>query len=134
MQVLHYADEVRAFDEVPVGDTAVKEPELKLAVQLVEQIATEDFEPQKYEDEVRKRYLEAIQRKAEGQEFVLPAVEEPRPQVIDLMEALKASLAKAGKPAGEMAKATKTAKAAEAPSRTARLAPAAKRAAGGRGR
>jgi DNA end-binding protein Ku len=92
MQQLLYADEVRSFAEVPVGDAEVKEPELKLAVQLVEQIASDEFHPENYTDEVRKRYLEAIQRKVEGQE-VTTAPEAPRAQIIDLMEALKASLA-----------------------------------------
>jgi DNA end-binding protein Ku len=92
MQQLLYADEVRSFSEVPVGDAEVKEPELKLAVQLVEQIASDEFHPENYADEVRKRYLEAIQRKVEGQE-ITTAPEAPRAQIIDLMEALKASLA-----------------------------------------
>ena len=68
MQTLHYADEVRQIAEVPLGDAEVKDSELKLAVQLVEQIATDEFQPENYEDEVRKRYHEAIQRKVEGQE------------------------------------------------------------------
>ncbi len=96
MQVLHYADEVRAFDEVPLGDAAVKDSELKLAVQLIDQISVEDFNPGAYEDEVKKRYQEAIQRKVEGQEITATAPEAPRGQIIDLMEALKASLAKSG--------------------------------------
>ena len=100
MQVLHYADEVRPFAEVPVGDAAVKDAELKLAVQLIEQIATDEFHPENYEDEVRARYHEAIQRKVEGQEVTAAAPEQPRGQIIDLMEALKASLAaKGGAPA-----------------------------------
>jgi len=94
MQQLLYADEVRPFSEVPVGDTEVKEGELKLAVQLVNQIASDEFRPQNYEDEVRKRYQEAIQRKVEGQEITAAAPEQPKAQIIDLMEALKASLAK----------------------------------------
>jgi len=97
MQVLHYADEVRSFDEVPVGDTVVKDAELKLAVQLVEQIASDEFHPEAYEDDVRKRYQEAIQRKVEGQEVTASAPEQPRAQIIDLMEALKASVAAAKK-------------------------------------
>jgi DNA end-binding protein Ku len=97
MQQLLYGDEVRPFSEVPVGDADVKEPELKLAVQLVEQIAADEFHPEHYEDEVRKRYHEAIQRKIEGQE-VTAAPEAPRAQIIDLMEALKASLAQKGGP------------------------------------
>ncbi len=96
MQVLRYADEVRSFDEIPVGDVTIKEPELKLAIQLVEQIASETFNPQAYEDEVRKRIQEAIQRKVDGQEVTSAPPEAPRAQIIDLMAALKASLAAKG--------------------------------------
>ena len=92
MQVLLYADEVRPFDEVPVGDTVVKDAELKLAIQLIDQIATEEFHPESYEDEVRKRYNAAIQEKVQGREITAIAPEEPKAQIIDLMEALKASL------------------------------------------
>jgi DNA end-binding protein Ku len=92
MQQLLYKDEVRPFSEVPVEDAEVKETELKLAVQLVEQIAADEFRPENYEDEVRKRYHEAIQKKVEGQE-ITAATEAPRAQIVDLMEALKASLA-----------------------------------------
>jgi DNA end-binding protein Ku len=92
MQQLLYADEVRSISEVPVGDAELKDNELKLAVQLVEQIAVDDFHPENYEDEVKKRYQEAIRRKIEGQE-ITAAPEQPKAQIIDLMEALKASLA-----------------------------------------
>jgi DNA end-binding protein Ku len=92
MQQLLYADEVRPISEVPVGDAEVKESELKLALQLVEQIASDEFKPEHYEDEVRKRTRAAIQRKVEGQEIAV-APEQPRAQIIDIMEALKASLA-----------------------------------------
>ena len=71
MQTLHYADEVRQIDEVPLGDAQIKDPELKLAVQLVDQISSEEFRPENYEDEVRKRYHEAIQRKVDGQEIAV---------------------------------------------------------------
>jgi DNA end-binding protein Ku len=97
MQQLLYADEVKPISEVPVGDADIKEPELKLAMQLIDQIASDEFHPEHYEDEVRKRYHEAIQRKIEGQE-VTAAPEAPRAQIIDLMEALKASLAQKGGP------------------------------------
>jgi DNA end-binding protein Ku len=101
MQTLLYADEVRPFSEVPIGDAAVKEPELKLAMQLIDQIAADEFHPENYEDEVKKRYQAAIQRKVEGQEITAAPAEQPRAQIVDLMEALKASLAgKAAKPAG----------------------------------
>jgi DNA end-binding protein Ku len=94
MQQLLYADEVRPMSEVPMGEGEVKEPELNLAVQLVNQISTEDFKPEAYEDEVRKRTLDLIQKKVEGQDVSLAPPEPARSQVIDLMEALKASLAK----------------------------------------
>jgi DNA end-binding protein Ku len=109
MQTLLYADEVRKIDEVPLGDAQIKDSELKLAVQLVDQISSEEFRPENYEDEVRKRYHEAIQRKVEGQEVTAVAPEQPRAQIIDLMEALKASLAgkaKAAEPAESKAKAS----------------------------
>lgn len=135
MQVLHYADEVRPISEVPIGETAVKEAELKLAVQLVEQIAAEEFRPDQYEDGVRKRYLEAIQRKVEGQEVASAPTEEQPAQIIDLMEALKASLARGGAGAGRKTAAvaadTKTARRAE--ERDERPVRA-RRVAGGKGR
>jgi DNA end-binding protein Ku len=111
MQTLHYADEVRPFSEVPVGDAVVKEPELKLAVQLVDQIAADEFHPESYEDDVRKRYQEAIQRKVDGQEVTATAPEQPRAQIVDLMEALKASLA------GKAARGTAAKEPASAPAR-----------------
>lgn len=92
MQQLLYADEVRPISEVPIEDAEVKPTELKLAVQIIEQIARDEFHPESYEDEVRKRYQEAIQKKIEGQE-ITAAPEAPKAQIIDLMEALKASLA-----------------------------------------
>ena len=57
---------------------------------------SEQFRPQAYEDNVRKRMLEQIQRKVEGHEITDEPTEAPETQIIDLMEALKASLAKGG--------------------------------------
>jgi len=112
MEQLRYADEVRDFSEVPLEQGEVAKPELKLAMQLVEQSAAESFEPQKYHDEVREQMLEMIQRKVEGEEITAaPAAQAAQPQIIDLMSALKASLADEGrKPA---ARATKKKAAAE---------------------
>jgi len=92
MQQLLYGDEVRPISEVPIGDAELTDSELQLAEQLIEQIASDEFHPEHYEDEVKKRYLEAIQKKVEGQE-ITAAPEAPKAQIIDLMEALKASLA-----------------------------------------
>jgi DNA end-binding protein Ku len=97
MQQLRYAHEIRAITEVPLGTAEINEKELKLAVQLVEQIAADEFVPENYEDEVRKRIEEAITAKVEGQEITAGPAEEPRAKVIDLMEALKASLGSSAK-------------------------------------
>ncbi|MCK6461569.1 MAG: Ku protein [Planctomycetes bacterium] len=92
MQQLHYAHEIRAISEVPVGEAKVLDAELKLATQLVEQIASEEFKPGQYKDEVRARIEEAIRKKVEGQEVTAEPASEPVAKIIDLMEALKASL------------------------------------------
>jgi len=92
MQQLRYAEEVRAFDEVPLGDAAIKAGELKLALQIVEQAVSDKFKPDAYEDEVKQRVETLIQKKIDGQEITAEPTEEPKAQVIDLMEALKASL------------------------------------------
>lgn len=92
MQQLRYADEIKALSEVPIGEAEVKPAELKLALQIVEQGQSNQFKPEEYEDEVRKRILALVQRKMEGQEITVQPAERPKAQVIDLMEALKASL------------------------------------------
>lgn len=93
LEQLHYAHEVRDIADVPSGEGEVADAELGLAVQLIEQIASEDFDPSKYEDEVGQRMLAAIERKvADGTEITAPVEEETTAKVIDLMAALKASV------------------------------------------
>ncbi len=102
MQQLLYADEVRSFKEVGLPDKpALRDAELKLAEQLVEQISSQTFDPSQYEDEVKKRIQADIQKKVEGQEIEVSEPTEQPAQIIDLMEALKASLgaAKGKRPA-----------------------------------
>jgi DNA end-binding protein Ku len=99
MEQLHYPDELRAFSEVPIEDATVKPAELKLATQLVEQAASDEFKPELYKDEVRERMLALIQRKVEGEDITLAPTAEPEHKIIDIMEALKASLAAGKKPA-----------------------------------
>ena len=96
MEQLHYASEIRPAGEVPLGEGEVKPAELALAKQLIEQSATDEFHPEAYSDHVRDRVLEAIQQKVEGQEITAQPAEETGGKIIDLMEALKASLAKGG--------------------------------------
>jgi DNA end-binding protein Ku len=95
MQQLLYAGEVRALRDVDIPKTDVKPQELKLAQQLIEQQSSDKFDPKLYTDEVRTRIEAAIQKKVEGQE-ITAATEQPESggQVIDLMEALRASLEK----------------------------------------
>jgi DNA end-binding protein Ku len=114
MQQLRYADEVKPMGEVPLDETPVSDRELDLAMKLIDQIASDQFEPEKYEDEVRKRTLELIEQKVAGQDIVAAPVEAPQAKVIDLMEALKASLAgKAGPPQKAAASAAEAAPAEE---------------------
>jgi len=92
MQQLYYANEVRTIDELDLGEPIVKDNELKMAVQLAEMGAADEFHPENYRDEVADRVRALIQKKIDGEEITASDVEEPRAQVIDLMEALKASL------------------------------------------
>ncbi len=89
---LRYAQEVKPWEEVPIPDLPeLKAAEIGLAKQIIQQIAHETFDPKKYKDEVSERMMDLIQKKVEGQEITL-APEAPAGKVIDLMEALKASL------------------------------------------
>ena len=92
MQQLYYPNEIRAIDELDLGDAEIKENELKMAVQLAEMSASDTFHPEMYRDEVAERVRALIQRKVEGEEITSAYVEQPRAQVIDLMEALRKSL------------------------------------------
>ncbi|HET9471499.1 MAG TPA: Ku protein [Usitatibacter sp.] len=92
MQQLLYAGEVRPIDEIEIPQTEVKDVELKLAKQLIEAQAADAFDPGAYADEVAKRIEAAIQKKVEGQEISMSEAPQGGGQVIDLMEALRASL------------------------------------------
>jgi DNA end-binding protein Ku len=94
MQQLLYAGEVRSIKDIDIPKTDVRDAELKLAQQLIEQQASAAFDPSAYTDDVRARIEAAVQKKVEGQEITLAAAPEPGAQVIDLMEALRASLEK----------------------------------------
>ena len=105
MQQLLYAPEVRSISEIGIEDASVRDNELALAKQLIGQISSKAFDPTQYEDEVKKRIEAAVQRKVEGEEIAIsPSAPETGAQVIDLMEALRASLDKtAGKRAAPKA-------------------------------
>ena len=107
MQQLLYAAEVRSINDLDIPKTEVKPAELKLAQQLIEQQTTDKFDPASYTDEVRARIEAAVQKKVEGQEITMAEEPQQGAQVIDLMEALKASLEK--KPAKQVQPAAKPA-------------------------
>ena len=123
MQQLYYGEEVRGFDQVPLEETSIKDSELELAVQLVEQIAKETFDPKAYRDEVRDQIWGLIESKIEGQEIVAAMPEEPKAQIIDLMEALKASLGESeGSEGTEQRKAAKASRTGSAKKSTKKKA------------
>ncbi|MGH8514809.1 MAG: Ku protein [Gammaproteobacteria bacterium] len=103
MQQLLYAAEVCSMNDVDIPKTDVKPAELKLAQQIIEQQSTDKFDPSTYTDDVRTRIEAAIQKKVEGQEITMTEAPQEGAQVIDLMEALRASLEK--KPAKPAVKA-----------------------------
>jgi DNA end-binding protein Ku len=117
MEQLRYADEVRSIKDVPIEKIELKKNEIDLAVQLIQQQAGAEFQPEKYEDEVKKRILDQIERKVQGKEITAEPTEAPQTQIIDLMEALKASLAKGKGPAGAERKPAKRAEAGEKPAK-----------------
>jgi DNA end-binding protein Ku len=125
MQQLLYAAEVRPIAELEIPKTEVRAAELKLAQQLIDQQATDSFDPAAYKDDVKARVEAAIAKKVEGQEIAL-AEEAPAAgaQVIDLMEALRASLGKRAPavPAAAEAKARKEPKRAAQPATSAKRA------------
>ncbi len=132
MQQLLYAGEVRSMKEVEIPRTEVKDAELKLAKQLIDAQSSEKFDPAAYTDEVAKRIRAAVEKKVEGQEITLTDSPEGGAQVIDLMDALRASLERRGaapaKKAAEPAAEPAAPKARKPPKKAqAEAAPAARK-------
>ncbi|HEY0336518.1 MAG TPA: Ku protein [Burkholderiales bacterium] len=126
MQQLLYGDEVRSMKDIEIPNTEVKDAELKLAQQLIEQQASDTFDPSAYTDDVRTRIEAAVQKKVEGQEITMAeAPAAASAQVIDLMEALRASLEKKPPAKGREPQAETR----KPPKRAQPAAPAAKKAA-----
>lgn len=145
MQQLLYAGEVRALKDLEIPHTDVKPQELKLAEMLIEQQSNDAFDPAQYKDDVAARIEAAVQKKVEGQEITLTDAPQPTGQVIDLMEALRASLEKKtprksapAAPAAAASAAPKSAASARKPAKRAQAvaaapAPAARKVARGKG-
>jgi len=103
LHTMYFADEVRDFSEVGKGEAAtLKEGELGLALRLIEDLSHEEFKPEQYQDDYRQRVLDLVNSKVEGKEVTTVAPEAHRAQVIDLMDALKQSLAKRAGSRAEM--------------------------------
>ena len=95
MQQLHFSADVRSSSEIEVPAPDVKPAELKLAQQLIAQQTSDKFDPAAYTDELHARIEAAIQKKVEGMEISVSEIApEGGGKVIDLMEALRASLEK----------------------------------------
>lgn len=141
LQQLRYAEEVRSLVDLDIPQADVSKAELQLALQLVEQIAADEFDPTQFEDEEKARVLAAIDEKVKGKQIVASSRAEDGAadsgQVIDLMDALRASLggkrpaAAAGKPSNVTALKTVPArKAAKRVAAEPEAAPTRKRAKG----
>ncbi len=94
--ILHevfYANEVRSFDDVETGGAFdFKAVELELAEKLIEQLEQPKFDPSKFQDSYAERVQAAVEKKVAGEEMVV-SKEAPKAQIIDLLEALKRSVA-----------------------------------------
>ena len=124
LHTMYFADEVRAFTDVDKGESAkINDGELDLAIKLIDGLAADDFDPARYKDAYRERVMEMLRKKAEGQELAAAPAPAQRRQVIDLMEALKESLA-ARKPPTKVGRKPEAA--------PARAVASAKKAAGGK--
>jgi DNA end-binding protein Ku len=112
LETMHWPDEIReaSFEELD-KDVDIKDAEVKMARQLIQQLSTE-FRPEEFVDEYRTRLEELVGEKVEGKEVTVVAEPEEEPtKVVDLMEALKASVADAKKkPASGSGRAKKTTK------------------------
>jgi DNA end-binding protein Ku len=102
LQQLLYADEVRSLKDLDIEDIQPSEAEVKLALQLIDQIAEDSYDPTQFVDEEKKRILAAIDAKIEGKQVVAAEEHESSGsgQIIDLTEMLRASLAQPGTGAG----------------------------------
>jgi DNA end-binding protein Ku len=92
MQQLMYSGEVRSMKDIDIERTEVRPTELKLAKQLIDAQSSDKFDPTQYKDDVSARIEAAISKKVEGQEITMSDAPETTAKVIDLMEALRASL------------------------------------------
>jgi DNA end-binding protein Ku len=97
LHTMYYADEVRSFDEIDKGaEQKVRPNEVELARKLIDQLSVDDFHPEQYADTYRERLQAVVEKKIAGEDVTVTEAPPQRAQVIDLMQALKESLAHAG--------------------------------------
>jgi DNA end-binding protein Ku len=95
LHTMYFADEIRDFGEIDKGEAVkVRDGELELAARLVEELSHDEFTPAQYQDDYRQRVLAAAEEKVAGHEVTVAGPAVPRAPVIDLMDALKESLAR----------------------------------------
>jgi DNA end-binding protein Ku len=104
LHTMYYEDEVRKVEEFRTDANLVKDKELELAMTLITSLQAE-FEPAKYKDAYRENLMAMIQAKVQGKQVVEAPVAQQLAPVIDIMEALKASLALGKKPVRSVAAA-----------------------------
>ncbi|HET6933452.1 MAG TPA: Ku protein [Candidatus Angelobacter sp.] len=97
LHTMYYEDEIRQVEEFRTDTSKVQDKELALAKMLIESLLA-PFEPGKYKDNYRENLLSMIRAKVEGKEIVETATPAHKAPVIDILEALKMSLAEAKKP------------------------------------
>ncbi len=103
LHTMYYQDEVRALDEFRTDLGSLKDKELDMAKHLVEALSA-PFEPEKYTDTYRETLRKMIEAKVNGQEVVAAPQSQEMAPVIDIMAALKSSLAALKKPPSAAAK------------------------------
>ncbi len=105
MQQLRYADEVKTLSEIPIPDATMTDAELGLAKQFINALAKPAFDITQFKDEYREKLRDLLDKKIKGEAVDLTPAPAPQAKVVDLMEALKASLARNAVAAGAPAPA-----------------------------
>jgi DNA end-binding protein Ku len=100
LQQLLYADEVRRLGDFEIALAEVSDAEVQLALRLIEQISQDSYDPTLFVDEEKQRIQAAVEKKIAGKEVIAPpeAAMPASSNVVDLMEALRASLRTATPP------------------------------------
>jgi DNA end-binding protein Ku len=100
LHALYYADEVRSLSDVDVGqDGKLPAKQVELARKLIADLSSDEFKPERYEDRYRERIARLVRQKSKGERITITAEKPKEAKVIDLMDALKQSLAREGRAA-----------------------------------